>query len=205
MTVQVAGLPVWGPSDVIGAARTIIRRADSAVGAVTALPGRITTLLGEIEALVARIADLVARSDGVVRQAGAITAGAAGVVGHADAVVDRAERVVTQAGSTSSAARDLLTTYAPIADQAAPLARRFVEEFSADELRAAIRLVDQLPALAQHLETDIMPVLGSLDRVGPNVHDLLDVLKDVRQAVHGIPGIRYLQRRGEREEARTAS
>jgi hypothetical protein len=68
-------------------------------------------------------------------------------------------------------------------------------------VHAAIRLVDQLPQLTEHLETDIMPILATLDRVGPDVHELLEQLKQVRQAIQGIPGLRYFSRRGEREDA----
>ncbi len=208
MSACIAGIPVWGPSDMIGAARAVISWTDETIGVLAVLPGRVTRLLTDVETLIARVGAVVDRTDDVVTRVEAVTTEAAGLIGQAsavadraDALIDRAGAVVAQADNTSSAARDLIAIYAPIAEQAAPLAQRFVEEFSADELRAAIRLVDQLPALATHLETDIMPILATLDRVGPNVHDLLHVLKDVRQAIIGIPGLRYLQRRGEREEA----
>jgi hypothetical protein len=45
-----------------------------------------------------------------------------------------------------------------------------------------------------------MPILATLDRVGPDVHELLDVLKDVRLAIQGIPGFARLRRRGEEKE-----
>jgi hypothetical protein len=45
-----------------------------------------------------------------------------------------------------------------------------------------------------------MPILATLDRVGPDVHELLNVLKEVRQAINGIPGFSLLRRRGERDE-----
>jgi hypothetical protein len=74
--------------------------------------------------------------------------------------------------------------------------REYVE-FSAHEVQAAIRLVDELPRLSQHLNDDVLPILGTLNRVGPDIHELLDVAKDVRQAIQGIPGFDYLRRRGE--------
>ena len=110
---------------------------------------------------------------------------AGGVAGRADALVGRA-------GALAEGAGGLLDTYQPIAAQAAPLARRFVQEFSEDELVAAIRLVDQLPRLTEHMESDIMPLLATLDRVGPDVHELLNQLREVRQAIQGIPGFRLL-------------
>jgi hypothetical protein len=60
---------------------------------------------------------------------------------------------------------------------------------------AAIRLVDELPKLKQHLTADILPILATLDRVGPDLHDLLDVTRDLKLAVAGIPGLGMLRRR----------
>lgn len=220
MTRRIAGLPVWGPGDLIGGMRALLGWTDEAVGVVAALPERVSGLLDDVDVLLARITDLVDRVEsvaaraervvatadavadgagGVVAKAGEVAADASGVVEHATTVANRAGEVVAQASGTSGAAHDLLVTYTPIAEQAAPLARRFVAEFSTEELHAAIRLVDQLPALTEHVETDIMPILATLDRVGPDVHELLDVLKDVRQAINGIPGFGYFRRRGERD------
>jgi hypothetical protein len=123
------------------------------------------------------------------------------VIGRATAVADEARGVVATAAGAADEATDLLSTYRPIARQAAPLAQRFVEEFSEQEVAAAVRLVDQLPQLTEHLENDIMPILATLDRVGPDVHELLEQLKEVRQAIQGIPGLNFFRRRGEREDA----
>ncbi len=112
----------------------------------------------------------------------------------------RADALVGRAGTLAEGASGLLDTYQPIAEQAAPLARRFVQEFSEEELAAAIRLVDQLPKLTEHVESDIMPILATLDRVGPDVHELLNQLREVRQAIQGIPGFRLFRRRGEELE-----
>ncbi|MDT7642727.1 MAG: hypothetical protein QOC83_7015, partial [Pseudonocardiales bacterium] len=57
------------------------------------------------------------------------------------------------------------------------------------------RTVDQLPRLAEHLESDVMPILATLDRVGPDMHELLNVVKDLRTALDGVPGLAYLRRR----------
>ncbi|MGD9525964.1 hypothetical protein [Pseudonocardia sp.] len=217
MTRRIAGLPVWGPADVLDGMRALVGWTDEAVTVVGGLPERVSALLDEIEGLVGRVGALADRIDGVVDRvegvvtradavaeqadvivvrAGSAADGAAVVIEQATAVAARAGEVVAHASDTSGSARDLLTTYLPIAEQAAPLARQFVSEFSQDELHALIRLVDHMPAFTEHLEDDIMPILATLDRVGPDVHELLDVLKDVRQAINGIPGFAYFRRRG---------
>jgi methyl-accepting chemotaxis protein len=135
------------------------------------IPGRLLGLLSAAEQAVRRANELIERTDAVVTSA--------------EAAAEHARRVTTAADEIVQATKPML---------------RFVTELSAHEIEAAIRLVDELPRLAQHMTEDIMPILGTLDRVGPDIHELLDVAKDVRQAIQGIPGFEYLRRRGEEKE-----
>jgi hypothetical protein len=57
-------------------------------------------------------------------------------------------------------------------------------------------MIDELPRLAYHLRTDVMPMLATLDRVGPDIHELLNVTRDLRQAIIGLPGFAMFRRRG---------
>ena len=59
------------------------------------------------------------------------------------------------------------------------------------------RLVDELPVLTEHVLSDVLPILRTLDRVGPEIHELLEVTHDVRRAIVGIPGFQFFRRRGE--------
>lgn len=135
------------------------------------VPGRVLDLLSAAESVVARADDLARRTERVV--------------GDAEESVTHAQRVTAAVEEQVAAARPLM---------------RFVEEFSVHEINAAIELVDELPRLTAHISDDVMPILATLDRVGPDIHELLAVAKDVRQAVLGIPGFDYLRRRGEDKE-----
>ena len=66
-------------------------------------------------------------------------------------------------------------------------------------------MVDQLPQLAHHIETDVLPILVTLDRVGPDVHQLLEVLQDVRLAIQGVPGFPDAAPPGRARRGRTTS
>lgn len=134
------------------------------------------------------------------------------MVGRVDQVVEQvipvtgaAEAVLESVGVTSAGAQALVEILTPIAEQGAPLLRQFVDAFSDEEVEALIKLIDQVPLFTEHMETDIMPILATLDRVGPDVHELLDVLKDVRLAIEGVPGLRLLRRRGSEREAEQAA
>ncbi|MDI2027067.1 hypothetical protein QFW96_00525 [Saccharopolyspora sp. TS4A08] len=216
---------VPAPSDVLGLAKSTVSWATESATAVATAPTRVLGLLGDAEQLVGRISavvdqveDLVQRANGtvadaqdtiqdaravavaaapIVSDAGRVSSMAEAVVGRASGVCDDAAKTVDQARRTSADADELLAVYAPTAKKAAPLLDRFVDELSDSEVDAAIRLVDELPQLTEHVLSDILPILRTLDRVGPEIHELLEVTYDVRRAIAGIPGFQFFRRRGE--------
>jgi methyl-accepting chemotaxis protein len=151
--------------------RAVFSWAVQTAGVAVSIPGRVFGLLTAAEQAVGRANELVERTDAVVTSA--------------EAAVEHARQVTTAADEIVESAKPML---------------RFVAEMSAREIEAAIQLVDELPRLAQHMTEDIMPILGTLDRVGPDLHELLEVANDVRQAIQGIPGFEYLRKRGEEKE-----
>ena len=210
MPVQIAGVAVPSPTEALGAAWSVAGWGVRTVRLVVELPGRAEELLAHLDKLLRRIDELTERADALVgkvdaiagsaehtvRSANTVAEGAAGVIDWSSQVADGAGAVVAQAEQASKGATELLGTWQPLAEHAAPLARAFVTELSEQEVHAAIRLVDQLPRLAEHMETDIMPILATLDHVGPDIHELLNVTKDLRRAINGIPGFAYFRRRG---------
>ncbi|MBO4204911.1 hypothetical protein [Micromonospora echinofusca] len=204
-------IPLPRPSDVLGLTRSAVDQALGSATALAGLPARAFALLDGVEALLTRINQVVDRveatldrTDRVVTAAATlvddaerVTRAAGTVVAGAETVATRAADTVTRAATAAGTADELLTAYADTLRRAAPMAGRFVEELSHEEVTAAIRLVDELPKLKQHLTSDILPILATLDRVGPDLHDLLDVTRDLKLAVAGIPGLGMLRRRGE--------
>lgn len=198
------------PLPIIGLARAVAVAAIDTTVALVSLPARVIGLVGAAESLVERINDVVARAERLVAEAevvaasagvvvvdaGKISSQAAGVVAVAEQVSSQAAGVIAVVESTAAIANELIRVYEPIALRAAPLAGRFVTELSDEEVEAAIRLVDELPQLTEHLTTNILPILSTLDRVGPDVTELLKVTRDVRQAIIGIPGFGFFRRRG---------
>ncbi|GAA0607572.1 hypothetical protein GCM10009547_06870 [Sporichthya brevicatena] len=140
------------------------------------LPGRVVRLVEDAE-------DLLAQTRIVVAAAAATTADAAATVGSAHAVTQDAAGMVAQVQ--------------PELQRILPLLEKFAKGLSAAEVEAAIRLVDELPTLTRSLREDVLPILGTLDRVGPDINELLHVMDDVRRAVLGIPGFAFFKRRGE--------
>ncbi|HSU09912.1 MAG TPA: hypothetical protein VLK57_11990 [Pseudonocardia sp.] len=187
----------------IDEAERLVKRVDDTLD-------RVDAAVDRVDRVAARAAEVAEAAAGVAHQAGSVAdragqvADSAGkVADSADQVVERiipvtgaAEALLDSVGATSAGAKALLDVVQPIAERGAPMLRQFVDEFSQEEVQALIRLVDQVPVFTEHMETDIMPILATLDRVGPDVHELLEVLKDVRLAIQGVPGFSLFRRRG---------
>ncbi|SCG38138.1 hypothetical protein [Micromonospora inositola] len=197
---------------VLDEVEALLRRINGVVDRIDGTLDRTDRVLTDAETAVREVAVISAAATGAIETATEVAAAAAVVVGEAervaraagavvaeaDAVAGRAAGTVVAAEEPAGTAAELLAAYEPTLRRAAPMASRFIEQLSPEEVTAAIRLVDELPKLKEHLTADILPILATLDRVGPDLHDLLDVTRDLKLAVAGIPGLGMLRRRGER-------
>jgi len=198
----VAALPARVAALVDEAERLVVRVGET-LDRVDAAVGRVEGVVGDAQALVGRVDDVAERAAEVAESAAGVADRAGSVADRADQVVDQiipvtgaTEGVLESVGTTSAGAQALLEVFQPMTERGAPLLQHFIDEFSVEELQALIKLVDQVPQFTEHMETDIMPILATLDRVGPDVHELLEVLKDVRLAIQGVPGFSLFRRRG---------
>jgi hypothetical protein len=176
--------------DTVHEARAIAATAGVAVEEVA----RIAAAAGRVVQGAAATSDA---ASAIVVQAGEITGAAEIVIGRADRITDAAEGAVAQVEAATAEATALLDGYAPTLRDAAPLAARFVRELSPEEVTAAIRMIDELPTLRDYLTGAVLPLLGKLDQVGPDLHKLLEVTEDLHLAITGLPGLKMLRRRGE--------
>jgi hypothetical protein len=218
-------LPLLYPAAVIDTAMSLVGRAVQAGAALAALPARTLGLLDGAELLLARVIAVVDRVEALVEHAeqvaveaedavhqvralsavaavaiedaARVSAAAGVVIGGAEAVAERAAAVVELAGRTAAAADTTLSAYEPALRRGAPMAERFVSQLSHEEITAAIKLIDEMPKLTRHMTENVLPILATLDRVGPDIHDLLEVTRDLKFAIAGIPGLGMLRRRGE--------
>ncbi|MBY6365859.1 ribulose 1,5-bisphosphate carboxylase large subunit [Rhodococcus corynebacterioides] len=175
-------LPVPSVGTALSLVRATVSWSMDTVALVAAMPSRIDDLFGRLDALLTSVEEITARAGEVIDAAARTT--------------DDAAEVVVGAGDASARAQSMIAELQPIADRGIPLGRRFVDNFSEQELDASIRMVDQLPELMERMEA-IMPILATMDTVAPEIHQLLEVTKDVRKAVIGIPGFKFFRNRGE--------
>ncbi|MEW2474755.1 hypothetical protein AB0875_13290 [Micromonospora gifhornensis] len=183
---------------VLDGVEALLTRINGVVDRIEQTLDRTDQVLADAEVAVREVAVISAAATVAVDNAGTVAAAAADVVARAEKVSGQAAETVGAAAEAAATAAELLAAYEPALRRAAPMAAHFIEQLSHEEVAAAVRLVDELPKLRQHLTADVMPILATLDRVGPDLHDLLDVTRDLKLAVAGIPGLAMLRRRGEK-------
>ena len=188
-------IPLPGPGAVLGGAVAAADALETAVGLVpraAAAMTRLETLLDRAEKTADRLDQVVARADETSERAHA-------VLGTAELVTRDASRTVDGAAGVLDRVDTSLVAWEPSLRRLAPSLERFASALSPAEVTAAIALVDRMPLVLDHLENDVLPMLSTLERVGPDVHELLEVADDLRRVITGLPGIGLLRRRGEHE------
>ncbi len=189
--------PLFSPTIAADLVRAAVGQVLETAAAAATFPVRVLALLGQTELLVSRITVIADQIETLIGQVNVVVDAAAATVADASITTARASDVVAVAATTATEAASLLDSYRDTLRTAAPMLGRFVHELSGEEVTAAIRMVDQLPRLRDHLFDDVMPLLGKLDQVGPDLHRLLEVTEDLHLAIAGLPGLKLLRRRGE--------
>ncbi|CAN5225460.1 hypothetical protein BH20ACT5_BH20ACT5_14230 [soil metagenome] len=187
-----------GPTDVVNAMGSL----RDGLGAALDLVPRLTAVIGQVEGLLSRVDAVVGSIEVTAGRADAVVDRVDKMVGRVEGTICRAEAAVAGTQGLVNRVDPLLTAYEPPLRRLAPTVTRVVGTIDAQEVEAIIMFVDRLPRLVAHLDDDILPMLRTLDRVGPDIHDLLEVAQDVRKVITGLPGMGLLRKRGDDEVPR---
>lgn len=188
-------LPLPAPADLIRSAAALregvstavglVARADVAMTRVEVMLDRLDEVLASAERTAAEADDALARTtksldvvEVTTRHAGRAVDGATGLLHRADAMLGQWEQPLRRL---------------------APAVRKVGESLDPNEVQAAVSLIDRLPLLLDHVEHDVLPMMRQLDRVGPDLHEVLEIVDDLRRVLTGLPGVALLRRRGEDE------
>lgn len=189
-------LPVPGPRDVLSALERGGEQVEALLGAVP----RLLALLDEAETLLARAAVTFDRVDAVAEAAAAEVARVGVVVDAAATQVERVSTVVDGAAADAGRVAALVDVLEPPMTTLQPTLQALADTTHPDEVAALVRLVDHLPALTVQVERDVLPVLTTLGSVAPDLHELLNVSRELNEILGKIPGIGRLKKRVEEEE-----
>lgn len=174
-------LPVPGPRDLLSALERGTGQVEALLGAVP----RVLALLDDAERLLVRASAAIDRVREVTESANVVVVRTSGVVDDADAQVER----VTV----------LLDGFEPSLTALQPTLQVLADTTSPNEVAALVRLVDHLPAITDQVEEDVLPVLRTLGTVAPDLHELLDVSRELNELLGKIPGIGRLKKKVEED------
>lgn len=199
MVLDVPGM-VAEVLDLLGRAGELVDRADAVLTRAEAAVTRSEDTLARAEAAVTRSEETVARAGAAVSASEVMLARTAVVLGDAEGSATGAAALVARTEGVLDRGEGMLRPVEELAATALPIARQVMEATDPHEVQAVIGMINHLPALLGHLEDDVLPMLSTLDQVGPDVHGILDDVHGITTALSGFPGIEYLQRRGERKD-----
>ncbi len=165
-----------GPRDVVA----LLERSGEAIEVLLASVPRLRTLLDDAERLIADVDALVARIEQTRREAAAL---------------------VVRAGEPVRRSAALVASLEPSLAALQPTLERLAETMDPREVDAMVGLVNHLPMLVERLERDILPVLGTLTSVAPDLHDLLDVSRELNGMLGKIPGMGRIKQRVDEQQA----
>jgi ABC-type transporter Mla subunit MlaD len=186
--VRFPGIP--GPRDLLALGERAGELLEQLVGAVP----RLAALLQAAERVVADIGDLVAGIDETLGAADAVIARAAAATTSADALL-------LAAAAAEARLADLLDRLDPSLTALQPTLARLAETTDPREVDALVSLIDRLPVLAEQVERDVVPVMRTLSSVSPDLHDLLDVSRELNEMLAKLPGMRRIRKRVDEEQA----
>ena len=112
----------------------------------------------------------------------------------------RAEGLISTAERLTARGQALLDDFEPSLQKFAPIAERIAETISPDEVEAVVKLIDTLPELVGSLKQDILPILGTLGTVAPDIRDLLDTMREFNEIIGSLPGLGRIKKRVEERQ-----
>ncbi len=197
-------LPVPGPRDLLA---VIEKGADQVEQLLGAVP-RVLALLDQAEVLLVRASAAVDAVEAVTREAEAVVVHTDAVVDRAealvvrvDAVVDGADKVADRADAMVARTVVLLDALEPPLTTLQPTLQTLADTTHPEEIAALVQLIDHLPDLTERIERDVLPVMTTLGTVAPDLHDLLDVSRELNEMLGKLPGLGRIKRRVEEEQA----
>jgi hypothetical protein len=157
--------------------------------ALVTLPGRVVGLVTLAEQTLTAMHAAAARTDALLDRVEVVTRTAEGVVPAASRAVTAAAGAVEQAGALTVRATSLLEGYSEPLRRLEPMVRRLAETTQPGEVDALVTLLGRLPQLADAVDHGVIPLLGHLGQVGPDMNQLLDHVSQLSHMASRLPKV----------------
>lgn len=163
--------------------------------ALLALPGRVVGLVTAAERTLSAVSDAVARTEAHLERTEQIIVRVDEVVQAANQAVQAATVTVEQVDNLTASAAPLLASYSGPLQRLEPTVRRMADTTAPHEIDALVTLIDRLPTLANAMDGEVIPLLGRIEQIGPDLNQLLDNVGDLNRMMNRVP--RMFRRRRE--------
>ncbi|MCW2789432.1 MAG: hypothetical protein JWP56_1735 [Aeromicrobium sp.] len=174
----------------LDSAEELLDRVDRVVDRVDRTRQSADAAIATIDATNTKADEAIGRIDATITQAEGLVVRGAGLVASIEPTMERGQR--------------MFDVFAPIVERLQPIADRLSRTMDPDEVEAIVRLVDHLPDLVDRIETDVLPMLETLRSVGPDVHDLLDITRELNSMLGRVPGMGRVKKRVDEQQERNA-
>ncbi len=176
------------------------------IPAVSHVPGvaELTGLVEQVLAAGPRLGALLAQADRLVREIDRLVGEADGLVQRIETTRAEAQRVVRLTDNTRLRADKLVAAFEPHLgplERLQPTLERLADTTDPAEVDALVALIDTLPVLASQVEGDVLPVMRSLSSVAPDVHDLLDLTRELNAMLGKVPGLGRMKRKVDEQQS----
>jgi prophage DNA circulation protein len=169
----------------------VVERAGDSLEHLLATVPRLRALLEQAEMVVTEVSALVARIE-LTRA-------------EAQAVARRTEETLASAELLVSRAGSMVESLEPPLSKLQPTLERLAETTSPQEVEALVDLVDHLPGVLDQVERDVLPMMRTLGSVSPDLHDLLDVSRELNEMLAKLPGMGRIKKKVDEQQAEDAA
>lgn len=153
------------------------------------LPSRVIGLVVSAEQTLARVDDAVTRTREQIERTNGIFDRVDEVVAGARKAALAAEATIRQVDAITANAAPLLDSYSEPLRRLEPTVRRMAESTRPQEVDALMSLIDRLPRLASAMDGDVIPLLGRIEEIGPDLNQLMDNVSDLNRMTNRIPKV----------------
>lgn len=179
----------------------VVRRTDAIVTRAEAAVVRVDAVVGDAARTVTRVDSVIGDAEQTVARTGTVVGDAEQMVARTGTVVGEAERAVGTTDSVIGRVQKLLDAMEPSLTTLQPTLERLADTTHPEEVDALIALVDNLPVLAERMQGEVIPIVKSLQNVGPDIHDLLDLTRALNEMLAAVPGLGRVKKRIDEEQA----
>jgi len=178
-----------GPSDALA----VFERMTDAVE-------RLLAVVPQLAALPAVLERVVGDVDGLLERIEATRLTAEDVASRTEDTRAKADRIIDDAAASAARVVTMLESLEPSLAKLQPTLERLAETTDPREVDALVQLIDTLPVLADQVERDVLPVLRTLSSVAPDLHELLDVSRQLNEMLAKLPGMGRIKKRVDEQQ-----